>query len=240
MGRKRWRLRKRDLWFLAIPAAAAVIAVVFLLWTERDVMSYTLEGSPRQYYIGNTYSVPEGAVLRRTSEGKTVLDNGGASAEISSLPIYYGDRAELTFPQDMVYYAPRLGVEARLTYFTELSVDSSGMVTARREGREQALAPGFAFDGQNVFLLLEPMVLRFNGYRIDLPAMSFVDAMGYGDIVVFNYETKEFLVEAAETAVAAESPDGAYTVSLLGDSITDRSGQRTLLHTRPELLEPLF
>ena len=240
MGRKRWRLRKRDLWFLAIPAAAAVIAVVFLLWTERDVMSYTLEGSPRQYYIGNTYSLPEGGVLRRTAQDKTVLDSAGILSEISSLPIYYGEKSALTLPQDMVFYAPRGNVEKRLPYFTEISINEHGAVRAERDGKDRQLAPGFAYDGQNLYLFLEPVTLRFNGYRIELPAMSYVDAMTYGDIVVFNYETKQFLTEPAQGAVTVETKDGDYTLSLLGDSMTNYDKQRILLFTRPELLEPLF
>lgn len=239
-GRRRWRLRKKDLWFLIVPAVAAAIAVAVLLWTEHDVTSYTMEGSPRQYYLGNAYALPESGTLRRTPQDKTVLDSGGIPSEVSSLPVYYAREGVATLPQDMDYYAPRSGMERRLPYFTELSAASNGAVTASRDGKDKALAPGFAFDGQNLYLFLEPMIVEFNGYRLELPPLSFVDAMNYGDIVVFNYETKDFLIEEARSAVTARTADGDYSVSLLGDSLTGLEGQRALLVTRPELLESIF
>lgn len=240
MGRRRWRLQKKELWILILPTVAAVIAIAVLLKTERDVLRYTLEGSPRQYYVGNTYSLREGAELRRTADDKTVLFSDGVSSEISTLPVYYAQEGLATLPQDMAFYAPRSGIEAQLPHFTELRAGERGGVTAERDGKSVAISPGFAYDGQNLYLFLEPVTLRFNGYRIELPPLSFVDAMYYGDVVVFNYDTKEFLMEAAEGAVTAEPEDGDYTVSLLGDSMTGYDGRRTLLVTRPELLDTLF
>lgn len=228
--------------FLVIPALAAVIAVIVLLWTERTATIYVLEGKPCQYYLGNTYRLAEGAILRRVAEDKTVLElgEGAAQSEISSLPIYYEDKRAATLPQNMAYYAPRTGTEKLLPYFTDLRLNQNGITMASRDGKNEMLSPGFVFDGQNLYVFLEPVTVRFNNYKLDLPAFSFVDAMYYGDIVLFNYETKECLVEAAEGAVTAESLDGDYTVALLGDSITSQSGKRTLLITRPELLKRLF
>lgn len=46
-------------------------------------------------------------------------------------------------------------------------------------------------------------------------------------------------MEPPQGAVTARIETGDYEISLLGDSMTDYGGKRTLLFGRPELLDPV-
>ncbi len=236
--RPRRRLTKLEIIILLIPAAAALVAVLAVYLITRDTMRIVLEGAPCQYYGGNIYRIEEGAVLRRTSDGETLLKTSAMERSLTSLPIYYEDRTSITFPEDMVYYSPRDGTYGRIEYFTELTYDTvTGVIKAKRDGGETRLKAGFLYDGGDMYIFLEPVILSFNGYRLELPALSYVEAVYTGDVMVFNYDSKEFLIEAPEGAVTAMIEAGDYTVSLLGDSMELYDGSRSLLFTRPELLD---
>lgn len=237
----RWRrLTWVERMILLAPVAAAVAAVVIInLFFNRKLMSYELKGSPCQYYGGSVYRMEEGAALLRTSEGKTMVKDSGGRRTANDLPVYYEDRNELTLTQDMVYYAPRSGTHGRLGYFSEVYQFANGRVTVRRNGEELNLESGFLYNGKDLYIFLEPVILSFNGYEMTLPPLSYVEAVYTGNIMVFNYGTKEFFMEPPQGSVTARIETGDYEVSLLGDSMTDYGGRRTLLFGRPELLDPV-
>lgn len=240
-GPGRWKqLSRRERMILLVPVAVVLVAVVAAnLLLNRKLMTLTLTGQPCQYYGGSIYRMAEGTTLRRTEEGKTLIRSGGGERTANDLPIYYEDREEVTITQDMVYYAPRSGDHGRLGYFSHLSADAGGQVTLERDGEKTVLERGFAFNGKDLYLFLEPVVLSFNGYRMNLPALSYVEAVYTGDIMVFDYGSKEFLIEAPKGAVTARIETGDYEISMLNDSMTNYGGKRTLLFSRPELLEPI-
>lgn len=237
----RWRrLSWAERLILLAPVAAAVVVVVAVnLFFTRKLMSCELEGKPCQYYGGSVYRMEEGTTLLRTSEGKTMIKDSGGQHAANDLPIYYEDRDEATITQDMVYYAPRSGAHGRLGYFTQLRKTASGRISLTRDGKELGLESGFLYSGQDLYIFLEPVILTFNGYRIALPPLSYVEAVYTGDVMVFNYASKEFFMESPQGPVMASIETGDYEISLLNDSMTNYAGKRTLLFSRPELLDPV-
>lgn len=237
----RWRRltwMERMILLAPVVAAVAVVIIVNLFFT-RKVMTYQLEGSPCQYYGGSVYRMEEGTTLLRTSEGKTMVKDSSGKRAANDLPIYYEDRNEITITQDMVYYAPRSGKNGRLGYFTGLYQFANGRIAIQKDGEEMNLEPGFLYNGEDLYVFLEQVTLTFNGYEMTLPPLSYVEAVYTGNIMVFNYGEKDFFVEAPKGPVTARIGTGDYELSLLGDSMTTYEGKRTLLFSRPELLEPV-
>lgn len=237
----RWRRLtwvERMILLAPVAAAVAVVIIVNLFFTQK-VMTYQLEGSPCQYYGGSVYRMEEGTTLLRTSEGKTMVKDSSGKRTANDLPIYYEDRNEITITQDMVYYAPRSGENGRLGYFTGLYQFANGRIAIRKDGEEINLQPGFLYNGEDLYVFLEQVTLTFNGYELTLPPLSYVEAVYTGNIMVFNYGEKDFFMEAPKGPVIARIGTGDYEISLLGDSMTTYEGKRTLLFSRPELLEPV-
>ncbi len=236
---RRRKLGRRELLILLTPVLAAVAAVAVALLILNKGASYKLTSSAYQYYGGSAAVIESGATLKRSGDGTTLLKQSGRSAE-TSLPIYLSDSRTVVFPDDMLYFAPRSGDCLRLVYFSEVECRTNGTVVVRHEGDTTTSEQGFLYDGKDFYLFLETMILSFNGYTMELPAMSYVEAVYGGYIMVFNYETKEMFIELSDGIASARVPSGDYTISLIGDSMTLYDGSRSLLATRADLFDPLI
>lgn len=236
----RFRLSRREKRILLLPAAAAVIVILAVVLLLDRSVTCTVDSAAMQYYANGTYPIAAETELCRESDGVFRMKAGrGQQQDLNNLPIYYTDRRSLLLPRDMIYLAPRTRVQVRVDFFSEILCSENGTVRMLRDGESAVLNPGFLYDGTDLYLFLEPVTLRFNGYALELPALSYVEAVYGGTVMVFNYETKEQLLEAPQGDVTAEIPGGDYSISLLGDSMTLHDGTKSLLFTRPDRLEPL-
>ena len=237
----RLRYRKMGLkerLIVLVPALAAILAVVIVMVTMDNGSKYRLQDTAYQYYGGTSARIESGAELKCGTDGVCVLTSGNHSAE-TTLPIYLESSRKVVFPTDMLYFAPRTGVCDRVVYFSELECKANGMVTIGRGGSTTNVEHGFLYDGGDFYLFLEPVTLSFNGYTMDLPALSYAEAVYGGYMMLFNYETKEFFIELSDGTGTAQPPSGDYVISLLGDSMTLHDGSKLLLATRPDLFDPV-
>lgn len=232
------RTSKKVKLLLLLPAVAVVLLAILIPLLLNRSGRHDLTGDGYQYYGGSVSHVADGSQLMQGDDGQMRIVNEEHNTDISTdLPIYYKERSAVVLPGEMIYYAPREGIFAKSDLFSEVVQGENGDVRIVKENREANVDRGFLFDGEDFYLFLEPMVLKFNGYTLELPAMSYVEARFNGDVMVFNYETEEFLIEPPKDVVTASVPEGDYEISLLNDSMTLHDGSRMLLFTRPDLLE---
>lgn len=231
-------LKRPQQLILLFSAVAAVAAVIIVLVTVDFGQSYTIEEPSHQYYAGKAVAVDEESKLKRNSEDKTLLFQGENSTE-TFLPVYFDSKPQMILATDMMLITPRTGQTVRVSYFSEVEYDKYGTITITREKKEAKPQHGFLYDGEDFYIFLEPVTVEFNGYSMDLPALSYVEAVYGGYMMVFNYETKEFFMELSEGTGTAKTGGGDYTISLLGDTITMHDGKRWLLATRSDLFDPI-
>lgn len=236
----RFALSRKEKLIVAIPAAAAIVVVAAIVLLLDRSVTHTLDGAAAQYYANGTYPLAAETELCQETENAFYMKTGGEKKqELSNLPIYYAERRCAVFVRDMIYFAPRTKSQARVDFFSEIACSENGTVRLIRDGDETVLKPGFLYDGKDLYLFLEPVTLHVNGYALELPALSYVEAVYGGAVMVFNYETKEQLLEPSQGDVTAEIAGGDYTISLMGDSMTLHDGTKSLLFTRPDQLEPV-
>ncbi len=234
--RRRRRFHFREWLILTIPVIATVVAVLVVFFVREQEITYTLSDSGYQYYGGASAGVSAGTKLQLTKEGDVIFTDSGNK---TTLPIYLENSRTAVLTANMVYYMPRTNQEARAVNFSEVECRENGMIYVTRDGQAVTPQAGFLYDGKDFYLFLEPMVVSYMGYSITLPALSYAEVRNGGDIMLFNYETKEFIIERLEGSATAAPPYGEYTISLLGDSMTDTKGTRILLVTKPKDLDPL-
>lgn len=236
----RFALSRKEKLIVAIPATAAIVVVAAIVLLLDRSVTYTLDGAAAQYYANGAYPLTaETELCQETENAFYMKTGGGKKQELSNLPIYYADRRCAVLVRDMIYFAPRTKSQARVDFFSEVTCSENGTVRLIRDGDETVLKPGFLYDGKDLYLFLEPVTLHVNGYALELPALSYVEAVYGGAAMVFNYETKEQLLEPPQGDVTAEIAGGDYTISLMGDSMTLHDGTKSLLFTRPDQLEPV-
>lgn len=231
--------RPGELLVILLPAIAVVIVAVAVRVLIKNESTYTISDPAYQYYAGSAFPIQNQASLQTDADGSVVMNVNGEDQKVADLPIYYESRRSILLPEAMVFYVPREDFYAQAERFTEVLCEENGTVHFIKGEKDNIVQNGFLFDGMDFYLFLEPVTLRFNGYTISLPALSYVEAIYSGDVMVFNYETRECFMESPTGDVLAEVVSGDYTISLLNDSITLYDGSKTLLFTRPELLNPV-
>lgn len=234
-GRK---LGVKELLIVTVPALAAILAVVIVLFTANKGSVYKFQDTAGQYYGGASVHIESGAELRRGKDGMAVLKIGRESIE-TTLPIYLDNSRRVVIPADMLYITPRDGGCRRVVPFSEVESKLNQMTSVTRGGTRVDTEQGFLYDGEDFYLFLEPVMVSFNGYTMELPALSYVEAVYGGYMMLFNYDTKEVFMELSDGTGTAQPASGDYVVSLLGDSITLYNGNKTLLANRPELFDPV-
>ncbi len=235
--RQRRRLTRKELLLLAIPVLAVIAAAAITLLAVNHGSSYEFTLPGRQYYCGGNSPVAVGSRMQMDTEGNMTLIRDGQAAPVS-LPIYLDGRSELVLSQDMVYYAPRSRFRKRALHFSHIAASNTGL-SLTREGKTTRTERGFLYDGEDFYLFLENVVVEFNGYSLELPPLSYVEAIYGGDIMVFNSETKECFMDAAQDSCVAHTPAMDYEVALLADSMTTHDGRKELLVSRPDLMDPI-
>lgn len=232
------KLSRKEWLTILLPMFSVVAAVVVALLLLDEGTTYELKQGGSQYYAGNTAKIQSGSELKRNEDGTAVLVQDHYATQ-TDLPIYIENTRKVVCPMDMLYVTPRDGSYGRLVYFSEVECKANGVVTVSRDGKTWDPGRGFLYDGGDLYLFLEPMVLNFNGYSMEVPALSYIEAVYGGYMMVFNYNTKECFMELSDGTGTAQPPSGDYQISLLGDSMTLYDGSKMLLATRPDLFDPI-
>lgn len=232
--------KKKSINLMVLIPVVAVLLLAFLIPSFLDRSGqYTLPETGWQYYGGSKAKVPMGSYLKQDSEGNTHIVDSEIAADFSTtLPIYFENLSAVVIPGEMIYYAPRSNACAKTELFSEVYCEHGNVRILSRE-KETAVDRGFLFDGEDFYLFLEPVVVKFNGYSLELPALSYVEARYNGDVMIFNAQDKSFLIESPKSVVTAGIPTGDYEISLLNDSMVLHDGMRVLLFTRADLLESI-
>ncbi len=229
---------KELVWLLlTVLAAVAAVGIALLVWDRSSSYEFTEDGI--QYYAGNEAFVPAGTVVPLADKDADEEDLAATQAQSSYLPVYMKNSRKLVIGRDVIYYEPRAISYKRLVSMTEIEITAGGVIYASREGKSVSTAKGFLYDGGDLYIFLEPVVVEFNGFRYELPAFSYVEAVYGGNMMLFNYETKEFHTEACDGSGIAGPENGDYSISLLGDSMTLANGSRMLLAGRADNFEPV-
>jgi len=230
------KLTAKDILLIAIPVVVVVVILIVVLRFTEDAKWQSLSGKAHQYYNGSSSVINENTELKISDSGKIVTKDGGSVAE---LPIYLDEDEAFIVAEDMVYYDPRSGELKCAQILTEFELTNGG-VRASRDNRSKTLNTGFLYNGDNLFVFLEPMTLENDEVSFEVPALSYVETDIEGNIKVFNYETKETESFNAEYGLTAYPAGKVYSIEIVGNAIVMPDGTRMLLFFAPEKLEKLL
>ena len=218
---------------------AAMAVVIFSAWfIMRQDGRYKMPVTGYLYQYGGEYKIPAGETLLFSDEGGLAhVGRADSSQVLDGTPVYLepGDRFLLAV--DAVYRDPRKNVYGRLTPGTVVQ-QVKGPSLAENKTGEASLDRGVIFDGSNVYIFLEKVLVEFNGRKVEFPAFSYVRAVPGGMISIFNFETKEFVQEELVGEARADCVD--YFLSLTGDTLIYPDGRREILANQPVKLPSLI
>ncbi len=234
----KWHISSQERIIWIIPAVAIVALVLLAVQISRYFTDYTLEQDAYQYYGGGEFCYEEGTLFRHQDDATMVTMNG-FTTKMASLPLYLEDGG-LFLPTDMLYWDIGKTYQSRLEYYTEVSLDKYEQVVFTREEDTSTQTGGFMYDGADLYVFLEPVVLKFNSYAISLPAFSYVEVSATTDLMLYDRHWDEFYTETPRTDVIVVSESGDYTISLINDTVQQTNGTLQLLASKPSKLDCLM
>ncbi len=238
-NKRRRRYTRRDILIILIPTVAAIAVVLIAFFVADHGSSYKLRAAASQYYAGSVAQVPAGMELTMYENGVVTFDTGAGEKMETSLPLYLNEERTIVLTTDMIYYMPRTRGYGKAAALSEINHTENGVIKVKKDGKTVKPEAGFLYDGKDFYLFLEPVIVSFMGYSIELPPLSYAEVIYGGNIMLFNYDTKEFTIEALSGTATAATRFGDYTISLVGDSMTNIQDEMMLLMTKPENLEIL-
>ena len=143
--------------------------------------------------------------------------------DLTTEPIYYEKKAEVVFPSSMSVIFPIEGkVQKKLNRYTVANAEGIQTIISN-QGLKYALTNGFIYDGADLYFFAEPGTVRWGTNQVEISPLSFVSCFYHGDLVIYNYETKEAkLYENVQEDVIMEFD--SYTINLSYDSVAVSDG----------------
>lgn len=231
-------INKRNILKIVGIIVGVLVVIGMVSWFILTDNQMKIEGKAVQYYAGQIYEVEEGATLVRGLDETTMTDSTGTTS-MSSIVIYQEEESKIILTQDMVYYDPRNSLLMKIDALSEVYYTEYG-ITAVNGNKEYALNKGFLYDGDDYFIFLEDVSVKFNGYLLELSPLSYIEAVFQSHVMTFDHDTLETMLEAPETEVEVTAGGSEYTISLIGDSIVNSKDEKSLLFSRPDLLDSVF
>ncbi len=237
MKRRRRSIKAITMIELGVAGILLLLLVLLVYWYVDGLSAYKPGTATHQYFLGNEFTYDEGSVFRDGKDSLTAT-NGGSKSTMSDTPILYEGTTQLTIPTNMLLMVPSESTALyRINLFTTIT-EASGRVTFTSGKKTAQSYGGFMYDGEDLYILLEPSVLTIGNVTRELPALSYVKAI-YGQIVEFhNSETDEDKVVGISDVDVMVTGQSGFRLNLLKDVIYTSSGE-ALLYSAVDSVGPI-
>ena len=235
--------RRQKIFFGIIPIVLLLLVSCIYVYLMRDkLVYYTADGELCTYYMDSRFVLGRDVPLvYDAKEGKTFTKEEFRTefAQDLWLPLYYTEKNAVLTPRPLVYCDSRSLNYNLLPVFSDIKIAENGNIVMSDKRSEAAVSSGFLYDGKDIYIFLEPVTLRVNGYQFELSRLSYVEAQYGGMVTVFDYETRGFYSEELKDEPLAYDTSKNFEIHLLSDEVENSLG-RFLIFSSPDLLEPII
>ena len=175
---------------LCIGAVLLIVLMVLLVVYKGGLQSYEPKEETVQFMSGTEITHDKSSVF---SKEEGILKIKGDEREDSTLisPIIHKNNAgrKITIAENMMYTDPEFSeVCNRLNYFTSLMLED-GLVIIEKDGKRAFVSGGYLFNGVNTYIFLEDCELQIGVNKVEIPALSYVNASYRSEVELYNSKT---------------------------------------------------
>lgn len=222
--------------WIAVPVVALLALGAVILFFKQS-QKITINEDMYQYFSGVRIDYIAKSILTKEEEG-VLLENNGIKAPLDSTPIFYAKKDRLFLPIVMTYYSPVIGKLAKLDYFTEIYT-GAGIVKIQRGKENIDITSGFAFDGRDTYVFLEPMTVILDNEAIRIMPLSYATVTYNQEVNLYIYGEERFITMALPPMGFTAESDSGYIINLNTDILIGTDGREQLIFNKPELLTPI-
>lgn len=127
-----------------------------------------------QYFGGRKVEYTGTLEISRKTNGITSLKTNDINIDLDSTPIYYKtEENKLLFPQDMaIVYPENQGQMQKITHFSTIKLEED-IPYLQYENNKQSIENSFLFDGNDLYIFLEPTTIVVGENSFELSPLSY-------------------------------------------------------------------
>lgn len=203
----------------------ALLLLLYVLYTDR--LAGLKPQKPTYQYLGAQKIEFSGNADFRNRDKVTVSD-GLASSDVLKTPLISEEDGTLILTCNMLLMVPEEGTGLkRINCFTSVS-EKAGRITYERNDKTAQSFGGFLYDGEDVYIFLEPTTLIIGNTSYELGALSYARVVYNQQVEFFDSNSKDDkVIGLAGVSVIADCASG-YSLNL-GQDVIYRGGEEALL-----------
>lgn len=224
------KLKNKKLSFSIIILFTMVLVLIctfVLLFYVREYRKYqTIESNFYYYYSKNKIDFTAQVTI---NSKENILSIEKEGMDLSTFPIYYKDEEKLVLPKNTeLVYPYRSKSLYKLGYFTEVYIKNE-YVFVKSEYGNGRLYDCFLYDGDNIYIFVEPTVLIIGDTRYNISKLSYV-LVSSTSIEIYNKVDDTFVyIDNIDSNKTAYAYTEEYMINLTNDTYEYKGAYYSLI-----------
>lgn len=227
-------------WIASMIVLAILVLIVVWFWGDRQSKKLK-EDEIDVYFVGTKIQYNDGCRLSFDGERAVVSGNKkGEEVPLSYEPLVVNKGEKIINPATLIYHTGDASKPLRkIMYFSEISMDEDGNIDVKRDNNEVKCLGGFCYNGDNLYVFLEPVTLKVGGAKYELAPLSFANVVYKEYVELYSSETNEYSKISTLGNVGIEADfSGKYTIDLSTD-LYKKGEDEYILFSAADTLETL-
>ncbi len=232
----------KDKYKILIPSIIVIILLIILIIigtkTKKNLNTVRIENQNMYQYLDEVKVTYDTTLTLESDNNITKMEIGEEKEVVDNLPLYYSGEDTLLLPSRMAVIFPlNNNMQKSIPALTVLDAQSSLYKILKYRNNTYDLENAFLYDGNDLYLFIEPTKLVLDDKEINLQPLSFVvynNLTGY--VSYYNYGQEASMVEVKKNCLAKTTN---YTINLKIDGLASSSDYK-LLAKNLDILNSLF
>lgn len=201
--------------------------LLMLIILNNKIQKVDIQNENVYTYIGTEKFELKGSLYYDNENKEVKFQTDSESMIISSVPLYFNDSQSLLLPREMSNVNYYSGNQNKVPRFSKIIYENSDYyyVFNNEKGK---INNSFLYDGKDLYLFPESVLLKTNELELYLSPLSFVE-YNYSNkkMVVYNYQDKE--IKEYENVLDADVIIDNVKVKLKSDTIESQDISKILI-----------
>lgn len=221
--------------FVIILISVLVLSLMVSLFIVNKIDKLEKKDTNLFQYI-NSYRIEyKGKVEFAHDQGVTTIFNDNKKYQSTSIPVYYNDEEKIILPLDMSIVSSLDGSTKKVSHYSEIYRNEfKTVIKSNKDIKETTRS--FLYDGDNTYVFLSKVKLKFGDITYILDPMSYVKVADNGVLEVYINSEKVYKThDVSGVEVFAYDDDINVKVDLKSDKLYFNDKQQLLLKNISDL-----
>ena len=176
--------------FILLGIAVIIIAAIYIGSLNTTKLE---EEEFYQYFGGRKVEYTGTLEISRKNNGITSLKINDINIDLDSTPIYYKtEENKMLFPQDMaVVFPENQGLMEKIIHFSTINLEEN-IPYLQYENNKQSIENSFLFDGNDLYIFLEPTTIVIEDQTYELSPLSYVMVTYRQTVEIYEKESDTY------------------------------------------------